>query len=102
MWGRNPLLSSDNFTQGHLVKKEGLVADVTAVRSLDRAECAVLLVILAGRVYGQSRLYLWLRPHFVMREPPLEQSGTCYFGGDFGWACFFSHSGHICGRRATS
>ena len=30
----------NNFTWGHLVKTEWLVADVTAVRSLDRAECA--------------------------------------------------------------
>ena len=35
-----PPLSAINFIWGHLVKTEWLVADVTVVRSLDRAECA--------------------------------------------------------------
>ena len=56
---RNPLLSPHKFAQGHLVKIEWLVADVTAVRSLDRAERAILGVILAGCVFGQFRTYLW-------------------------------------------
>ena len=42
-------MSSNNFTQGHLVKIEWLVADVTAVGSPDRAERAILGVILVGR-----------------------------------------------------
>ena len=44
---RNPLLSPNNFTQGHLVKIEWLVTDVTAVGSPARAERAILGVILA-------------------------------------------------------
>ena len=41
-------MSSNNFTWGHLVKMELLVADVTSVRSLDRAKRAILGVIVAG------------------------------------------------------
>ena len=69
---RKLLLSSGNFTWGHLGKIEWLVADVTAVGSLDRAECAILGVIVAGRVFGQFRSYLWLGSHFLVWEPPLE------------------------------
>ena len=50
-------MSSSNVTQGHLVKIECSVADVTAVGSLDRAERAFLGVIVAGRVLSQSRSY---------------------------------------------
>ena len=39
--GTPPARSSNNFTQGHLVKVEWLVANVTAVGSLDRAKRAV-------------------------------------------------------------
>ena len=46
---KNPLLNLINFTQGHFMKIELLVANVTAVRSPDRAECAILGVVLAGR-----------------------------------------------------
>ena len=35
-----PPVSAINFIWGHLVKTEWLVADVTAIGSLDRAECA--------------------------------------------------------------
>ena len=96
------------------MKIEWLVADVTAVGSLDRAEGTILGVIVAGRVFDQFRSYLWSGSHFVGWEPPLEfyylypgsfnenrlvgnrcnsyriplQSGTSYFGGYFGWACF--------------
>ena len=45
---------------------ERLVTDVTAVRSLDRAERAILGVIIAGRGFGQSRSYLWSLSHFVV------------------------------------
>ena len=69
-WCRNPLLNADNFTQGHLMKMEWLVADVTAVGSPDRTECIILGVILAGRFYGQFRLYLWSgsREQFVAKH----------------------------------
>ena len=51
---RNPLLSPSDFTQGHLVKLEWLVTDVAAVRSPDRAEHAIMGVILAGCFLASS------------------------------------------------
>ena len=51
---RNPLLSRSNFTQGRLIKIEWLVPNVTAVGSPDRAERAILGVILAGRFLANS------------------------------------------------
>ena len=45
---------------------EWLVADVTSVRSPDRAESAILGVILAGRVFGQSWSFLWSVSNVVM------------------------------------
>ena len=63
---KKPLLSSNDFTKGHLVKIERLVSDVTAVGSLDRAKHAILGVILVGRVFGQFRTYLWSLSHFVV------------------------------------
>ena len=48
-------MSSNNFTWGHLEKIEWLVADVTAVGSLERAERAILGLIVAGRAFVQSR-----------------------------------------------
>ena len=39
---RNPLLSSNKFTQGRLMKIEWLVADVTAAGCLERAKHAIL------------------------------------------------------------
>ena len=54
------------------MKVEWLVANVTAVGSPDRAEHVILGMILAGRVFGQSRSYLWLGSHFVVWEHPLE------------------------------
>ena len=41
------------------MKVEWFVADVTAVGSLDRDELAILGLIVAGRVFGQFRSYLW-------------------------------------------
>ena len=54
------------------MKTEWFVADVTAVRSIDRAECAILGVVVAERVFGLSRSFLWSGNHFVVKEPPLE------------------------------
>ena len=65
-------MSSNNLTPGHLMKIEWLVTNVTAIRSPGRAERAVLGVILAGRVFGQVRTYLWSLSNFVMQEPPVE------------------------------
>ena len=59
MWCRTPLLSSNyNFTQGRLMKLEWLVTDVTAIVSPDRAEPAILGVVLARCVFDQFRPYL--------------------------------------------
>ena len=66
LWCRNPLLSSNNYPQGHLMKIEWLVAGVTAVGSLDRTERAIWGVIVTGCIFGQFRSYLWLGMHFVM------------------------------------
>ena len=54
------------------MKLELFVNDVTAVGSSDRAERAILEVILAGHVFGQFRTYLLSEIHFVVLEPPLE------------------------------
>ena len=54
------------------MKIEWLVADMTAVGSLDRAERAILGVIVAGRVFDQFRTFLWSVSHIVVQEPPLE------------------------------
>ena len=55
-------MSLDGFTQGHLMKKEWLVSDVTVVRSPDRVERAILGVILA-------RFFLPIQAAFVVGEP---------------------------------
>ena len=72
LWCTNPLLSSNNFTWGRLMKIEWLVNDVTASGSSGRAEHVILGVILAGCVFGQFRPYLWSLSHFLMLEPSLE------------------------------
>ena len=54
------------------MKIDWLVADVTAIRSPDRAERAILGVILVGRVFNQSRSFLWSGRLFVVQEHPLE------------------------------
>ena len=48
------------------MKIEWLVADVTAVGSLDRAKCAILGVIVTGLVFDQFRSFLWSGSHFVV------------------------------------
>ena len=48
------------------MKIEWLVTDVTGVGSLERAEHAILGVMLAEQFFGQFRLYLLLGSHFVM------------------------------------
>ena len=64
-------MSSNNFMD-HLVKIEWLVADLTVVGFLHIAKRAILGVILTGRVFGQSRLFLWSGSHFAVQEPSLE------------------------------
>ena len=48
------------------MKIEWLVADVTVVGCSDRAKRALLGVILAGCVFGQSRSFLWPGSNFVV------------------------------------
>ena len=57
---------------GHLVKIDWLVADVTAVTSLDSAERAIVGVIVAGRVFGKFRSFLWSGSHFLIWAHTLE------------------------------
>ena len=51
---RATFLGPNKFTQRHLIKMEWLVTDVTPVRSPDRAECAILGLILAGSFLANS------------------------------------------------
>ena len=54
------------------MKIKWLVIDVTAVESPDRAERAILGVILSRQVFGQFRPCLWPGSNFMVQEPPLE------------------------------
>ena len=58
-----PFLSSNNFTQGHLLKTEWLISDVMAVGSPDRTKRAILGMIFA-------RCFFWsIQATFVVGEP---------------------------------
>ena len=61
-----PLLSSKNFTWGHFMKIECMVTDVTPVEFSDRAEHAIMGLILAMPGFGQFVPYLRSGSHFVM------------------------------------
>ena len=50
---RTALLSYNTFTLGYILKIKWLVTDVTAVGSPDKAEHAILEVILVGRCFDQ-------------------------------------------------
>ena len=65
LWGKNSLLSSDNFTQGHPMKMKLLVTDATPDEFPNRAERAILGLILVKFVYGEFRPYLWPGSYFV-------------------------------------
>ena len=54
LWRKNPRLNSNNFIQGHVMKIEWLVTDLTAVGSSGKVECAVLGLILAGNFFANS------------------------------------------------
>ena len=54
LWCRILFSSPSNFTQNHFLKIEWLFADITPVRSPDRAEPDILGMILAGRFLGNS------------------------------------------------
>ena len=63
LWCRNPLLSSTDFIQGHVIKIEWLATDVTAVGPPDRAKRAIFGVILAWR-------HVWpIQDIFVVADP---------------------------------
>ena len=112
LWFRNSLPGSNNFTLGHLMKIEWLVANVTAVGSPDRAKRAILGVLLAERFIANSGCICSQGTTLWCRYPLLSpdnfslgsfsenrvvdnqfnscriswQSKMCYFGGDCGWA----------------
>ena len=58
----NPLFSSNNFTQGHLIKMKWFVANVITVGSPDRAERAIL-----GCDFGWE--FLSIQDAFVVGTP---------------------------------
>ena len=59
-------MSPNKTTHGHLVKIEWLVADVTAVGSLDTSEHAIMGLIVDGRVFVQFRSFLWSGSYVVV------------------------------------
>ena len=59
-------LHRNKFYLIYIVKIEWLVADLTAVGSLDRAERGILEGIVPGCILCQIRSYLWLGSHFVV------------------------------------
>ena len=61
-------MSSNKFTQGHLMKLKWLVADITAVGSPYIAERAISAVILVGRCFGQFRPCLSIQAVFAIGE----------------------------------
>ena len=65
LWCRSPLLSPNNIIQGHLMIIEWFFSNVTTVRFPCRAERAILVLVLAGRSFGQFRPCLWSGCHFV-------------------------------------
>ena len=65
-----PLLTSNKSTQGHIMKIEWLVADVTAVCPPDRTECAMLGVILTGALFWQIQAVFVVRAVFCDARTP--------------------------------
>ena len=64
----------NNFTQGHLVKTEWLVDDVTAVGSIDRAERAILGLFVAGRVLANPGHFCGRGATLWYRNAPLSSN----------------------------
>ena len=62
-------MSLNNFTEGHLMKIEGLVTSVTAVGSPDRAERVIFGVVLAGRFLANSGSFVGGGPICDVRTP---------------------------------
>ena len=61
LWCKNPLLSSNNFTQGHLMKIEWLVTNVTGVRSPDRT---CFFGVILARLFSAVQAVLVVREAF--------------------------------------
>ena len=59
-------MSSNNFTQGHSVKIEWLISDVTVVGYPEIAERANLGGIVAGRVFSPIQVIFVIGGHFVV------------------------------------
>ena len=59
-------MSPNKFTYGHILNTERLFADVTAVGSTDRAERAILELILAVFLANSGHICKWSGSHFVM------------------------------------
>ena len=61
-------MSSNNFTKGHFMKIKRLVADVTAVGSPERAERAILGVLL-GVFWSIQAVFVVWEPLCGVRTP---------------------------------
>ena len=62
VWCTNPLLSPNKLSCGRFLEIEGLIADVTAIGSPDRAKRAILGVMLV-------HCFLPIQAVFVVGEP---------------------------------
>ena len=58
-------MSSNNFPKGHIMKIKWLDTDVKAVESPERAERAILGVLLGFFLVNSGR-FLWSMSHFVV------------------------------------
>ena len=65
-WYYVPIVSRSENEDHTLMKIMWLVTNVTAVRSPDSAERAIVGVVLAWRFFGQFRPYVWAESHFVV------------------------------------
>ena len=97
LWCKKPLLSTNRFTQGHLLKIAWLFADVTHVVSPDRAEWDILGVILG--IFWPIQDHLMKIKWLVTTVTAVRSSDsrTCHFGDDFG---FFGQFRPFCRRGA--
>ena len=73
---RNPLLSPSNFTRGRLMKIEWLVTNVTVVGCPDRAERAILGVILGVCFLANSGCFCGRGATLRYRNPLLNSDDS--------------------------
>ena len=66
---RNPLLSRSDFVQGHWMKIEWFNTNVTAVGCPDKAEPAILGVILFGLFWPIQAVFVAGEPHCDVGTP---------------------------------